>query len=149
MQEVNKEKNQITAFDVIMTALAVLAFLPVLPFNILFILFIWKTNRKENFVLFPCIALLAILFSKIGLFIEETIQIAVTLVKGIFNNSFNILAYGQYSLTSWLILTALSFAVASYMVKRLRYNRKKEQVGIVSLERQFTKYGGGRYDYTY
>lgn len=143
MQEVNKETNQITAFDVILSAIAILVFLPVLPLNILFVFFMLKTNRKENFVLYPCIALVVILCAKIGLFLEETTQIAVALVKGLLNHSFNISVYDLYSLTSWLILTAVSFSVASYTVKRMRYNRKKEQAGIISLERKFTANGGG------
>lgn len=144
-----EEQKQISAFDVVISALAILVCLPILPFNLLYIFLILKTNKKENFVLFPCIALLVILCAKMGVFLQETIQIAVTLVKGLFNNSFNISAYGLYSLTSWFILTAVSFAVASYVVKRIRYNRLKEQAGIVSLERKFTKFGGKQYEYSY
>ncbi len=84
-----------------------------------------------------------------GVFLQETIEIAVALVKGLFNHSFNISAYSLYSLTSWFILTAVSFAVASYVVKRIRYNRLKEQAGIISLERKFTKFGGKKYEYSY
>lgn len=144
-----EEQKQISAFDVVISALAILVCLPILPFNLLYIFLILKTNKKENFVLFPCITLLVILCAKMGVFLQETIQIAVTLVKGLFNHSFNISAYGLYSLTSWFILTAVSFAVASYVVKRIRYNRLKEQAGIVSLERKFATNGGGRYDYAY
>ena len=144
-----EEQKQISAFDVVISALAILVCLPILPFNLLYIFLILKTNKKENFVLFPCIALLVILCAKMGVFLQETIQIAVTLVKGLFNNSFNISAYGLYSLTSWFILTAVSFAVASYVVKRIRYNRLKEQAGIVSLERKFTKFGGKKYECSY
>lgn len=143
-----EEQKQISAFDVVISALAILVCLPILPFNLLYIFLILKTNKRENFVLFPCITLLVILCAKMGVFLQETIQIAVTLVKGLFNHSFNISAYGLYSLTSWFILTAVSFAVASYFVKRIRYNRLKEQAGIVSLERKFATNGGGRYDYS-
>lgn len=142
-----EEQKQISAFDVVISALAILVCLPILPFNLLYIFLILKTNKKENFVLFPCVALLVILCAKMGVFLQETIQIAVTLVKGLFNHSFNISAYGLYSLSSWFILTAVSFAVASFVVKRIRYNRLKEQAGIVSLERKFATNGGGRYDY--
>ncbi len=144
-----EEQKQISAFDVVISALAILVCLPILPFNLLYIFLILKTNKKENFVLFPCVALLVILCTKMGVFLQETIQIAVTLVKGLFNHSFNISAYGLYSLSSWFILTAVSFAVASFVVKRIRYNRLKEQAGIISLERKFATNGGGRYDYAY
>ena len=146
MSEVYEDQKQITVFDVVITALAILVCLPILPFNILFIFLMLKTDKKENFVLFPCIALLVILCTKMRVFFEETTQIAVALVKGLFNHSFNISVYSQYSLTSWFILTAVSFAVASYIVKRMRYTRKKEQAGIVSLERKFATNGGRRYD---
>lgn len=144
-----EEQKQISAFDVVISALAILICLPILPFNLLYVFLILKTNKKENFVLFPCIALLVILCAKMGVFLQETTQIAVALVKGLFSHSFNISAYGLYSLTSWFILTAVSFAVASYVVKRIRYNRLKEQAGIVSLERKFTKFGGKQYEYSY
>lgn len=144
-----EEQKQISAFDVVISSLAILVCLPILPFNILFIFLMLKTNRKENFVLFPCIALLVILCTKMGVFLEETTQIAVALVKGLFNHSFNISAYGLYSLTSWFILTAVSFSVASYIVKRMRNNRKKEEAGIISLERKFTTFGGRKYECSY
>lgn len=143
------EQKQITAFDVIVSALAILVCLPILPFNLLYIFLMLKTDKKENYVLFPCIALLVILCTKMGVFLEETTQIAVALVKGLLNHSFNISVYGQYSLTSWFILTAVSFAVASYTVKRMRYNRRKQEAGIVSLERKFTENEGGRCEYAY
>ena len=143
------EQKQISAFDVVISALAILVCLPILPLNLLYIFLILKTKKKENYVLFSCVALLVILCAKIGEFLEETTQIAVALVKGLFNHSFNISAYGLYSLTSWFILTAVSFAVATYVVKRIRYNRLKEQAGIVSLERKFTKFGGKQYEYSY
>ncbi len=146
MPEEFKEQKQITVFDVIISALAILICLPILPFNILFIFLMLRTDRKENFVLFPCIVLLVILCTKMGVFLEETTQVAVDLVKGILNHSFTISVYGLYSLTSWFILTAVSFAVASYTVKRMRYNRKKEQAGIMSLERKFTANGGRVYE---
>lgn len=144
-----EEQKQISAFDVVISALAILVCLPILPFNILFIFLMLKTNRKENFVLFPCVALLVILCAKMGAFLEETAQIAVALVKGLFNHSFNVSAYSQYSLTSWFILMAVSFVVASYTVKRMRNNRKKEEAGIISLERKFTKFGGEKYECSY
>jgi len=144
-----EEQKQISAFDVVISAFATLICLPILPLNLLYIFLILKTNKKENFVLFPCIALLVILCAKMGVFLQETIQIAVALVKGLFNHSFNVSAYSQYSLTSWFILTAVSFAVASYTVKRMRNNRKKEEAGIISLERKFTKFGGEKYECSY
>jgi len=144
-----EEQKQISAFDVVISAFATLICLPILPLNLLYIFLILKTNKKENFVLFPCIALLVILCAKMGVFLQETIQIAVALVKGLFNHSFNVSAYSQYSLTSWFILTAVSFAVASYTVKRMRNNRKKEEAGIISLERKFTKFGGKKYECSY
>ena len=142
MSEVYKEKKQITVFDVVIMAFVLLVCLPILPLNILYVFLMLKTERKENFIMLPCIALVIMLCAKIGLFFRETIQIAVLLVKGLLNRSFDILSYGQYSLTSWIILIAVSFAVASYAVKRIRYNRKKEEAGIISLERQFGTNGG-------
>ena len=82
-----EEQKQISAFDVVISALAILVCLPILPLNLLYIFLILKTNKKENFVLFPCIALLVILCAKMGVFLQETIQIALALVKGLFNHS--------------------------------------------------------------
>ena len=103
---------------------------------------ILKTDRKENFILYPCIGIIAVMFAKIGLFFEETAQIATMLVKGLFNHKFVISAYGNYHFTSWVILTAVSFAVASYAVKRIRYNRNLENAGMSSLSRKYRKNGG-------
>ena len=75
------EQKQISAFDVVISALAILICLPILPFNLLYIFLILKTNKKENYVLFSCVALLVILCAKIGEFLEETTQIAVAFVK--------------------------------------------------------------------
>jgi len=132
----NKEQNQLTAFDVVVTALAILVFLPVLPFNVTYIFLILKTNRRENVVLFGSLALITILCGRVRLFFEETTQIAVMLVKGLLNHNFAISSYGQYSLTSWFILIAFSFVVASLVVKRIRRNKSKEEAGIISLERK-------------
>ena len=138
----NQEKNQISIFEILILAVAALAVAPLLPFNIIYMFLILKTDRKENFILYPCIGIIAVLFAKIGLFFEETAQIATMLVKGLFNHKFVISAYGNYHFTSWVILTAISFAVASYAVKRIRYNRKLENAGMSSLSRKYRKNGG-------
>ena len=132
-----EEKNQITVIEVLLIAVGALVAIPVLPFNVLYTYLMLKTSRKENLVMYPCIAIIALMCTKIGLFFEETAKIAVMLVKGIFNHTFAITAYRTYSLTSWVILTAVSFAVASYAVKRIRYNLKLEAVGIQTLSRQY------------
>ena len=129
----NQEKNQISIFEILILAVAALAVAPLLPFNIIYMFLILKTDRKENFILYPCIGIIAVMFAKIGLFFEETAQIATMLVKGLFNHKFVISAYGNYHFTSWVILTAVSFAVASYAVKRIRYNRNFENAGMSSL----------------
>lgn len=138
----NQEKNHISIFEILILAVAALVAAPLLPLNIVYIFLILKTDRKENFVLYPCIALIAVMFAKIGLFFEETTQIATMLVNGLLKHRFVISAYGNYSFTSWLILIAVSFAVASYAVKRIRYNRKLESVGVSSLNRKYRKNGG-------
>lgn len=121
---------------------AALVAAPVLPIVILYIYLMLKTNRKENWVLYPSIAVLVILCTKIGAFFTETAHIAVTLVKGLVNGHFPISAYGQYGVISWVILAVLSLAVASYAVKRIRYNRSMEEVGVNSLERKHKENGG-------
>ena len=131
-----------------MAVIALIA-IPVLPFNILYVCLMLRTNRKENFVMYPCIAIIAFLCTKLGAFLEETTQIAVILIKGLMNSQFVISAYGQYSVTSWILLTALSFVIASYAVKRIRYNHHLEKCVVSSLERKYTKNGGNCFEYSY
>lgn len=137
-----KQKNQVSILEIVLMSVAGLISAPLLPFAILYMFLILKTDRKENFVLYPCIAFTAVMFGKLEQFFTQTIQITAVLVKGLINGKFAVSAYGNYSLSSWLILTSIAFAVASYAVKRIRYNRKKEQAGIVSMERRYRKYGG-------
>lgn len=133
----NNGNKGISVIEAVFMGAAALVAAPILPIAILYIFLIQKTDRKENWVLYPSIAVLVILCTKIGAFFTETAHIAVALVKGLINGRFPISAYGQYSVTSWIILAALSFAVASYAVKRIRYNRNREQAGINTLERQY------------
>ena len=93
---------------------------------------------------YSCIAIIVLLCGKIGLFFQETAHVSVTIIKGLLKHKFVISAYAHYSLTSWVLLAAFSFAVASYAVKRIRYNRTLEEVGVSSLERKYTKNGGGQ-----
>lgn len=137
-----KQKNQVSMLEIVLMSVAGLISAPLLPFAILYMFLILKTDRKENFVLYPCIAFTAVMFGKLEQFFTQTIQITAVLVKGLINGKFAVSAYGNYSLSSWLILTSIAFAVASYAVKRIRYNRKKEQAGIVSMERRYREYGG-------
>ncbi len=132
--------KQISAVEVVFMGVAALVAAPTIPIAILYIYLMLKTNRKENWVLYPSIAVLVILCTKIGAFFTETAHIAGTLVKGLINGHFAISAYGQYSISSWVILGALSLAVASYAVKRIRYNRNREEAGIKTLERQYWKH---------
>ena len=135
----NSRNKQISAVEAVFMGAAALVAAPVLPIVILYIYLMLKTNRKENWVLYPSIAVLILLCTKIGAFFTETAHIAVTLVKGLINGHFPISAYGQYSILSWVILGVLSLAVASYAVKRIRYNHQREQAGISTLERQYSK----------
>lgn len=136
----NSENKQISAVEAVFMGVAALVAAPTIPIAILYIYLILKTNRKENWVLYPSIVVIVLLCTKIGVFFTETAHIAVTLVKGLINGHFPISAYSQYSVTSWVILAALSLAVASYAVKRIRYNRNREEAGIKTLERQYWKH---------
>ena len=48
----NQEKNQISIFEILILAVAALAVAPLLPFNIIYMFLILKTDRKENFILY-------------------------------------------------------------------------------------------------
>lgn len=149
MLENEAEKKQITITDILITTILVLLFVPVLPLSVPYIFLIWKTKRKENFVIISCIAVMVALFNKIELFIQESLQIGVAIVKGFANSKFLISAYGTYSVTSWVILVALSLVIASYIAKRMRFNHKLETAGVSSFERKYRENGGKYYEYSY
>lgn len=144
-----EDKNKITILDVLLVAMAVLVSIPILPFCLAYIFLILKTNRRENYVLFPCIALIVLLISKMQIFLTETINIVIALIKGIANHKFAILAYSDYSFSSWVLLTAISLVIASCVVKRIRHNYKLEEVGVNSLSRKYRENGGKSYEYSY
>lgn len=118
-----KQKNQVSMLEIVLMSVAGLISAPLLPFAILYMFLILKTDRKENFVLYPCIAFVAVMFGKLEHFFTQTTQIIAVLVKGLINGKFAVSAYTNYSLSSWLILTSIAFAVASYAVKRIRYRK--------------------------
>ena len=140
------DKSQISVVEMLIFAGAAIAAAPLIVPCVAYMALVLKTNRKEKFVLYSCIGIIALLCTKIGLFLEETAHIAVTLIKGLLKHEFVISAYGHYSITSWVLLAAFSFAVASYAVKRIRYNRTLEEVGVSSLERKYQENGGKLYE---
>lgn len=131
----NSDKNKITIFDVLLMFISLFVALPILPFVIIYIFLILKTNKRENYFIVVGIAVCVIFCSKLSLFAEQATAITVTLIKSIFYGTFAIKAYGQYSFSSWILLVAVSLVIASYAVKRIRYNYKLEEVGVVSLQR--------------
>ena len=142
MSRTNKiiENKQVTPVEIIFLMGAALAAAPMLPICIVFGFLTLRTERKENYGLYPSVAIIALLCGKIGLFAEESARVAVELVRVfIHGNTAAILAYGHYSVTSWVLLAAVSFVVSAFVVKRIRYNRKLEEVGISSLERKCRK----------
>ena len=142
MSEIYKKRAQteITVIEIMIITVWALISAPILPLNILFGFLTLRTERKENYGLYPSVAIIALLCGKIGLFAEETARVAVELVRVlIYGNTAAILAYGHYSVTSWVLLAAVSFVVSAFVVKRIRYNRKLEEVGISSLERKHRK----------
>lgn len=139
-----EEKGQITAVEILVMGVMVLCTIIAIPFNIAYMILILKTNRKERYVFCSCLIIIVLLCNRIGLFLEETAHIAVTLIKGLLKHKLIISAYAHYSLTSWILLAAFSFAVASYAVKRIRFNRTLAEVGVNSFERKYTKNGGGQ-----
>lgn len=144
-----KDKSQISIVEMLIFAGAAVAAAPFIVPCIAYMALILKTNRREKFVLYPCIAVIGLLCTRMGAFFTETVHIAVTLIKGLLQHKFVISAYGHYSLTSWILLAAFSFAVASYAVKRIRFNRTLEEVGVNSFERKCKTNGGGQRKYCY
>ena len=143
------DKSQISIIEILIFAGAAIAAAPFIVPCIAYMALVLKMNRKERYVFYSCIAIMVLLCSRIGLFLEETAHIAVTLIKGLLQHKFVISAYGHYSLTSWILLAAFSFAVASYAVKRIRYNNALENAGVSSFERKYRKNGGGQSKYCY
>lgn len=141
-----KDKSQISVIEILIFAGAAAAAAPFIVPCIAYMALVLKTNRKEKFVLYPCIGIITLLCTKIGLFLEETAHIAVTLIKGLLKHKLVISAYAHYSITSWVLLAAFSFAVASYAVKRIRFNKALENAGISSFERKYKENGGKLYE---
>lgn len=144
-----KDKSQISIVEILIFAGAAVAAAPLIVPCIAYMALVLKTNRKEKFVLYPCIGIIALLCTKMGLFLEETAHVAVTLIKGLLRHKFVLSAYAHYSITSWILLAAFSFAVASYAVKRIRYNHDLENAGVSSFERKYRKNGGGQRKHCY
>ena len=135
MSESYNEQSKITFIDVLLLFISVLVAIPILPFCMIYIFIMLKTNKKENYVIATATTLIAILFTKISLFIEQATRITDTIIKSIINGGFAITAYQEYSFSSWVLLIAISFIIASYAVKRIRFNYKLEEVGIHTLNR--------------
>lgn len=141
-----KDKNQISIVEMLIFAGAAVAAAPLIVPCIAYMAVVLKTNRKEKFILYPCIGIIILLCTKIGLFLEETAHVSVTIIKGLLKHKFVISAYAHYSLTSWVLLAAFSFAVASYAVKRIRFNNALENAGVSSFERKYKENGGKSYE---
>ncbi len=146
--QINKKEDTML-FDVLAMVVAFIFLFPLLPLNIVYVFLILKTRKKENYVIYVCVVIVVILISKVHVLFEETAHIIAMLIKGFVNYKIVISAYGYYSWSSWVLLVAISFVIASCLVKRIRHNRKLEEVGVNSLLRKYRKNGGKRYAYSY
>jgi hypothetical protein len=81
-----------------------------------------KTNRRENYLLYPSIILILLMFSKIGQFAEEATHISGLIVRGVITEQkFFISTYRQ------LFYNKLDSACC-YVVRCIGSNRQKNPI---------------------
>jgi len=145
-------KSGITASEAIIIGILFFALLPVLPVNIVFIVWAIRKDVKENYIFFPSIFALAILcavlYNYVELFFIEAGTVVKQMIYGIMAHKLSLSVYQTYSVSSWIMLLLLSLIFSCLVVKVARKVNRLAELGITSMEGSISKIGARRHEYS-
>ena len=132
-------KSGITVFEIFIIMILLIVLFPVLPFNILFIIWAVHKNIEEKYFLYLGLTTLAIMsiivYNTLEVFISESGLIASLMIQNIIKtHKIPLHVYKNYSFMSWFTLFVISVIFSCLAVKSIKKRNKLTELGVNSLD---------------